>query len=60
VPLAVPAQCFVDLPEAASSPALRLSFVLESEALALDVDDGGVMEDAIEHRQGEHAIAGEG
>ena len=35
------------------------AFVLESEALAVDVDDSGVMKDSIEHRRGEHAVVGE-
>ncbi len=37
-----------------------LAFVFESEAFAVDADDGGVMEDAIEHRHGQNAVAGEG
>ena len=39
-----------------SGPAL----VFESEALAVDADDDRVVEDAVEHRHGEHAVAGEG
>src|SRR5260221_6249899 len=37
-----------------------LALVLESEALAVDADDSGVVKDAIEHRGGEYAVAGEG
>src|SRR5260221_5590160 len=37
-----------------------LALVLESEALAVDADDGGVVKDAIKHRGGEYAVAGEG
>jgi len=33
------------------------ALVLESEAFAIDADDDRVMEDAIEHRGGEHTIA---
>ena len=43
-----------------SSEQPGLALVLESEALAVDADDGRVMEDAVEHRCGEHAVAGEG
>lgn len=46
------------LPVAPSSPALHL--VLESEAFAGDADDERVVEDAIKHRHGEHAVASEG
>lgn len=44
------------LPRSSEHPGLAL--VLES-ALAVDVDDGRVVEDAIEHRHGEYAIARE-
>ena len=37
-----------------------LAFVFESEAFAVDADDYRVMEDPIEHRYGQHAVAGEG
>ncbi len=37
-----------------------LALVLESEALAGDADDDRVVKDAIEHRHGEYAVAGEG
>src|SRR5271165_593631 len=37
----------------------RLTFVFESEALAVDADDDRVVQDTIEHRGGEHAVAGE-
>ncbi len=37
-----------------------LALVFESKALATDADDDRVMEDAVEHRHGEHAVAGEG
>jgi hypothetical protein len=38
----------------------RLALVLQSEALAVDVDDSRVVEDAIEHRDGEHTVGSEG
>jgi uncharacterized protein YfaT (DUF1175 family) len=38
----------------------RFAFVLEPKALAIDVDDNRVVENAIEHRGGKHAVAGEG
>jgi pimeloyl-ACP methyl ester carboxylesterase len=37
-----------------------LALVLESEAFAIDADDYRVMEDPIEHRDSEYAVAGEG
>jgi hypothetical protein len=37
-----------------------LALVFQSEALAIDVDDDGVVKDPIEHRHGEHSVAGEG
>ena len=37
-----------------------LALVLEPEAVSVDADDGRVVKDAIEHRGGEHAVAGEG
>ena len=40
-------------------PESCFSLVLQSEALAVDVDDDRVVQDAIEHRRGEHAVAGE-
>ena len=40
-----------------SSEQSGLALVLESEALAIDADDGGVVQDAIEHRGGHHAVA---
>ncbi len=43
---------------AGSSEHLSLAFVLESEALAIDADDDRVVQDPIEHRHGEHAVAG--
>src|SRR5580700_3722245 len=33
--------------------------ILESEALVVDADDSRVVQDAIEHRSGQHAVAGE-
>ena len=36
------------------------ALVLEPKALAVDVDDDRVVQDPIEHRHGEHAVAGEG
>jgi hypothetical protein len=39
-----------------SSPAL----VLKSEALATDADDDRMVQDTVEHRHGEYAVAGEG
>src|SRR5580704_10281116 len=36
-----------------------LALILESEALAVDADDSRVVQDAIEHRGGQHAVAGE-
>ena len=36
------------------------ALVLQSEALSVDVDDGRVVQDPIEHRHREHAVAGEG
>jgi hypothetical protein len=36
------------------------ALVLESEAFAVDADDDRLVKDAIEHRHGEHTIAGEG
>ena len=36
-----------------------LALILESEALAVDADDRRVVQDTIEHRRGEHAVAGE-
>ena len=32
----------------------------QSETLAIDVDENGVVKDPIEHRHGEHSVAGEG
>jgi hypothetical protein len=40
-----------------SSEQSGLALVLEPEALAVDADDGGAVEDAIEHRGGKHAVA---
>jgi hypothetical protein len=37
-----------------------LALVLKPEAFTIDADDGRVVKDAIEHRGGEHAVAGEG
>ena len=37
-----------------------LTLVLEPVALALDLDDLGVMEQAVEHGRRQHTIAGEG
>jgi hypothetical protein len=34
-----------------------LCFVVEAEALAVDVDDDEVVKDAIEHRHGEYTVA---
>ena len=45
---------------ARSSEQSGLALVLEPEALAVDADDGGVVEDAIEHRGGKHTVAGKG
>jgi hypothetical protein len=42
-----------------SSEQSGLGLVLEPEALAVDVDDDRVVQDAIQHRDGEHAAAGE-
>jgi len=42
----------------ASNPALRLSFSLK--LFAIDVYNDGVVKDPIEHRHGEHSVAGEG
>ena len=36
------------------------ALVLEPEVLAVDVDDDRVVQDAIEHCPGQHAVAGEG
>jgi hypothetical protein len=36
-----------------------LALVFESEVLAVDADDDRVVQDAIEHRHCEHAVAGE-
>ncbi len=41
-----------------SSEEAGLALVLESETLAIDADDDRVMQDAIEHRHGQHAVAG--
>jgi hypothetical protein len=41
-----------------SSEQPGLALVLEAEAFAVDVDDGRVAENAIEHRHREHAVAG--
>jgi hypothetical protein len=35
------------------------AFVLKPEAFATDVDDNRVVQDTIEHRRSEHAVAGE-
>jgi hypothetical protein len=35
------------------------ALVYELEALTIDADDYRVVQDAIEHRRGEHAVAGE-
>jgi hypothetical protein len=43
-----------------SSEHVSLAFVFESEALAIDADDDRVVQDPIEHRHAEHAIADEG
>ena len=37
-----------------------LALVLEPEALAIDFDDSRVVKDPIEHRGGQHVVAGEG
>ncbi len=37
-----------------------LALVLESIALAVDADDGGVMQQPVEHRDGQDDVAGEG
>jgi hypothetical protein len=37
-----------------------LPLVLEPEAVGIDADDDRVVEDAIEHRYGEHTVTGEG
>ncbi len=36
------------------------AFILQSVALAADLHDGGVVQDAAEHGGGEHGIAGKG
>jgi len=36
------------------------AFVFESKALAIDADDNRVVQDPIEHRHSEYAVAGEG
>src|SRR6202162_1690452 len=36
-----------------------LALVLEAITFSIDADDDGVMKDAIEHRGGQHAVAGE-
>ena len=46
-----------DLGRSGEHPSLALVF--ESEALAVDADDDRVVQDTIEHRGGEHAVAGE-
>ena len=38
----------------------HFTLVLQSEGVAIDVDDDEVVKDPIEHRDGEHAVAGEG
>ena len=45
-----------DLGRSGEHPSLALVF--EPETLAVDADDDRVVQDAIEHRQGEHAGAG--
>jgi hypothetical protein len=44
----------------ASARQSGFTLVLQSEALSVDVDDDRMMEDPIEHRHGEHTLAGEG
>jgi hypothetical protein len=36
------------------------ALALEPIAFAIDADDSRVVKDAVEHRRGEHAVAGEG
>ena len=35
----------------------RLPLVLESKAFAVDADDDGMVQDMVEHRRGDHAVA---
>ena len=43
-----------------SSKQSGLAFVFQSEALAIDIDDDGMVKDPIEHRHCEYSVAGEG
>jgi hypothetical protein len=43
----------------ASSEQAGIAFILESEAVSVDVDDGRVVQDTVEHCGGEHTVAGE-
>jgi len=42
-----------------SSKQSGLALVLEPVTFSIDTDDDGVMKDAVEHRGGQHAVAGE-